>query len=158
MEQIWAPWRIEYIRKAKEVGCILCQRPRENNDEANFILYRGQNNFVILNTYPYTHGHLMVAPYQHTANLADLTERETMEHFDLIKKSMELLKQVLNPAGFNIGLNLGKVAGAGVENHLHTRDIPRGREGPNFMPVLSDTKVISEALTATYKRLKEKVF
>ena len=100
----------------------------------------------------------MVAPYQHTADLADLTEREVMEHFDLVKRSLELLKQVLNPAGFNIGLNLGRVAGAGIASHLHTHIVPRWEGDTNFMPVLSDTKVVSEALTATYKRLKEKVF
>ena len=99
----------------------------------------------------------MVAPYQHTADLADLTEREVMEHFDLVKRSVKLLKQVLNPAGFNIGLNLGKVAGAGVAAHLHTHIVPRWEGDTNFMPVLSDTKVISEALTATYRKLKAEV-
>ena len=157
MEQIWAPWRIEYIRKAKEDGCILCQRPQENNDEANYILYRGQNNFVLLNIYPYNPGHLMVAPFQHTADLADLTEGETLEHFDLIKRSLELLKDVLNPTGFNIGLNLGKVAGAGIATHFHTHIVPRWDGDTNFMPVLSNTKVISEALAATYRRLKARI-
>ena len=154
MEQIWAPWRIEYIEKSKEGGCILCQKPKESNHEANFILYRGQHNFVILNAFPYNPGHLLVAPYQHTANLPDLTHEETVEHFDIVKKSLELLKVTLKPAGFNIGLNIGKVAGAGIEGHLHTHIVPRWQGDTNFMPVLSDTRVLSEALTATYRRLK----
>ena len=157
MEYIWAPWRIEYIRKVNECGCILCQKPGENNDEANFILYRGHNNFVLLNIYPYNPGHLMIAPYQHTANLADLREREIIEHFNLIERSVELLKEVLNPTGFNIGLNLGRAAGAGIETHLHTHIVPRWNGDTNFMPVLADTKVVSEALAATYEKLKAKL-
>ena len=154
MERIWAPWRIEYIERAKEGGCILCQKPRENNDEANFILYRGQNNFIILNAFPYNPGHLMVAPYRHIANLQDLTDDEIKEHLDVVKRAVKLLTEVLKPAGFNIGLNIGKVAGAGIEYHLHTHIVPRWQGDVNFMPVLSDTRVISEALAATYKKLK----
>ena len=154
MERIWAPWRIEYIERAKEGGCILCQKPRENNDEANFILYRGQNNFIILNAFPYNPGHLMVAPYRHIANLQDLTDNEIKEHLDVVKRAVKLLTEVLKPAGFNIGLNIGKVAGAGIEYHLHTHIVPRWQGDVNFMPVLSDTRVISEALAATYKKLK----
>jgi len=154
MERIWAPWRIEYIERAKEGGCILCQKPRENNDEANFILYRGQTNFIILNAFPYNPGHLMVAPYRHIANLQDLTDNEIKEHLDVVKRAVKLLTEVLKPVGFNIGLNIGKVAGAGIEYHLHTHIVPRWQGDVNFMPVLSDTRVISEALTATYKKLK----
>ena len=156
MGQLWAPWRIEYVQRVKESGCILCQKPRENNDEANFILYRGQNNFLILNTFPYNPGHLMVAPYRHIANLQDLKDEEVKEHFDIVKKSIGLLLETLNPAGFNIGLNVGKVAGAGIEDHLHTHIVPRWQGDTNFMPVLSNTRVVSEALTATYKKLKAK--
>ena len=154
MERIWAPWRIEYIERPKEGGCILCQKPRENNDEANFILYRGQNNFIILNAFPYNPGHLMVAPYRHIANLQDLTDDEIKEHLDVVKRAVKLLTEVLKPTGFNIGLNIGKVAGAGIEYHLHTHIVPRWQGDVNFMPVLSDTRVISEALAATYKKLK----
>jgi ATP adenylyltransferase len=154
MEQIWAPWRIEYIQRAKEGGCILCQKPKENNDEANFILYRGQHNFIILNGFPYNPGHLMIAPYRHIANLEDLSFEEVMEHFDIVKKGLEILKATLKPAGFNIGLNLGRVAGAGIEDHIHTHIVPRWQGDTNFMPVLSDTKIISEGLASTYKKLK----
>lgn len=154
MERLWAPWRIEYILQARQPGCILCQKPGEQNDEANFLLYRGKYNFIILNIFPYNPGHLMIAPYRHTANLLDLSDKEAREHFELIKKSLKLLKEVMEPAGFNIGLNLGKVAGAGIADHLHTHVVPRWEGDTNFMPVLSDTKIVSEALTATYRRLK----
>jgi len=154
MEQLWAPWRIEYIRIAKASGCILCQKSREDDDQANFILYRGEGNFVILNAFPYSPGHLMIAPYRHVANLQDLTDGEAMEHFNLVKKSLTLLKQVLKPDGFNLGLNMGKIAGAGIEEHLHTHLVPRWQGDTNFMPVLSNTRVISEGLAATYKRLR----
>jgi ATP adenylyltransferase len=157
MEQIWAPWRIEYIQKPKQKGCLLCQKPKQNNDEANFILYRGQTNFVMLNAFPYNPGHLMVAPYRHVANVQDLTNDEAKEHFTIISKSIDLLTETLKPAGFNIGLNLGRVAGAGIEKHLHTHIVPRWEGDVNFMPVLSETRVISEALAETYHKLKAKL-
>jgi ATP adenylyltransferase len=157
MEYLWAPWRVEYIQRATEGGCILCQKPRENNDEANLILYRGQHNFIILNAFPYNPGHLMVVPYRHIANLQDLGNEEVMELFDIIKKGLGLLKEVMKPTGFNIGLNVGKVAGAGMAEHLHTHIVPRWQGDTNFMPVLSDTKVVSEALSATYEKLRAKL-
>ncbi len=157
MEHLWAPWRIEYIERATESGCILCQKPKENSDEANLILYRGRHNFIILNAYPYNTGHCMVAPYRHIANLQDLKDEEAREHFDIIKKGLQLLREVMNPTGFNVGLNLGRVAGAGIADHLHTHIVPRWGGDTNFMPVLSDTKVLPEALTATYRKLRAKL-
>ncbi len=157
MEQIWAPWRMEYIEKPKANGCILCQKPKENNDEENFILYRGQSNFIILNTFPYISGHLMVVPYRHLANLQELTNDEAKEHFDIVKRAVKVLMEALKPAGFNIGLNIGKVAGAGIEGHLHTHIVPRWQGDSNFMTVLSSTRVISEALAATYEKLKARL-
>ena len=154
MEYLWAPWRIEYLQRAAETGCILCQKPAEDNDEANLILYRGQHSFVILNAFPYNPGHLMVAPYRHIADLQHFTDEEARELFDIVKKSLELLKEVMKPVGFNIGLNVGKAAGAGIAKHLHTHIVPRWQGDTNFMPVLSDTKVISEALSGTYKKLR----
>ncbi len=158
MDQIWAPWRIEYILRGKEEGCVLCQKSQEGNDEENLVLYRGRANFVILNIYPYNPGHLMVAPYRHTADLQDLTQDEVQEHFGFIKRSVEILRRVMEPAGFNVGLNLGRVAGAGIDTHLHTHVVPRWTGDNNFMPVLSDTRVVSEALCDTYKRLKAEEF
>lgn len=157
MEHLWAPWRIEYLQRAPETGCILCQKPGENEDEANLILYRGQHNFVILNAFPYNPGHLMVAPYRHTEDLHELGDEETQEHLGIIRKCLELLKEVMTPTGFNIGVNLGSVAGAGIAKHLHTHIVPRWGGDTNFMPVLSDTKVMPEALAATYRKLRAKL-
>ncbi len=112
---------------------------------------------MIMNAFPYNPGHLMVAPYRHVANLQDLRNEEAMELFDIIKKGLGLLKDVMKPTGFNIGLNVGKVAGAGIAEHLHTHIVPRWQGDTNFMPVLSDTKVISEAVSDTYKKLRAKL-
>jgi ATP adenylyltransferase len=157
MKKIWAPWRVEYIRSEKAKGCIFCQIPAENKDEKNYILFRGKTSFVILNNYPYNPGHLMVAPFRHLATLDDLTNEELFEHFDLVRKSARAIKEAYKPEGFNIGMNLGRVAGAGVEGHVHTHVVPRWNGDTNFMPVLSDTKVLPEALASTYAQLKEKI-
>jgi len=135
----------------------LCQKPGEGKDEASFILYRGQLNFIIMNAFPYNPGHLLVAPYRHIADLQDLTKREADEHFEVVKKALGLLKEVMKPAGFNIGLNLGRVAGAGIAEHLHTHIVPRWRGDANFMPVTCDTKVMSEGLTTLYQKLRAKL-
>jgi len=145
---------MEYIAAAKENGCILCQKPLEKDDETNLILYRGRSNFIILNSFPYNPGHLMIAPYRHLARLEDLTGEELTEHFVIVKKSVKLLTEVMKPMGFNIGLNIGRAAGAGIEEHIHTHVVPRWQGDTNFMPVLSDTKVVPEALKATYHKLK----
>lgn len=153
MKKIWAPWRIEYIRGEKTKECIFCQKSKENNDKDNYILFRGVNNFVILNTYPYNPGHLMVAPYKHLADLEGLTDEELLEHFDLVRKSTRALTEAYKPQGFNIGINLGRVAGAGVEGHIHTHIIPRWSGDTNFITVVSDIRVIPQALDATYSEL-----
>jgi len=154
MEYIWAPWRMQYITAAKESGCILCQKPTENDDETNLILYRGKDNFIILNSFPYNPGHLMVAPYRHLARLEDLSDEELIEHFDIVKRSVKVLTKVMKPMGFNVGLNIGRIAGAGIEDHIHTHVVPRWQGDTNFMSVVSDTKVVPEALKATYQKLK----
>jgi len=156
MEQIWAPWRINYIQMEKPKGCILCDKPKENNDASNYILYRGDKNFVIMNSYPYNPGHLMIAPYRHVANLEELTEEELHEHFEIVSRGIKILRQVFNPGGFNIGINLGKVAGAGIDDHFHTHIVPRWHGDTNFMPVISDVRVVPEALAETYKKLRGK--
>jgi len=154
MKQIWAPWRMEFIEMEKPAGCILCDKPRENDDPANYILYRGEKNFVILNSYPYTSGHLMVAPYRHVASLEELAPDELHEHIEVVSRSIRVLRQVFNPAGFNVGMNLGEVAGAGIADHVHTHVVPRWPGDTNFMPVLADVRVIPQALADTYQRLK----
>lgn len=155
MEHIWAPWRIEYILHAEQSGCFLCLKPKENDDELNLILYRGKGNFIILNSFPYNPGHLMVAPYRHIGQLDMLTDAESKEHFDMVKLSTRLLTEIMKPTGFNIGMNLGKVAGAGLDDHIHTHVVPRWQGDTNFMPVVASTKVLPEALAATYKKLKD---
>jgi len=156
MERIWAPWRIEYIQMEKPEGCILCDKPKEDNDTSNYILYRGDKNFIIMNSYPYNPGHLMIAPYRHVANLEELSDEELHEHWQIVNRSLKILREVFNPGGFNIGINMGKVAGVGIEGHVHTHIVPRWQGDTNFMPVISDVRVIPEALAETYKKLKDK--
>jgi len=140
----------------KSAGCILCDKPKQNNDAANYILYRGSKNFIMLNSYPYNPGHLMTAPYRHIASLEELTDEERNEHFEIVSRGIKVLKEVFNPGGFNIGINMGKIAGAGIDDHFHTHTVPRWQGDTNFMPVISDIRVIPEALAETYKKLKEK--
>jgi ATP adenylyltransferase len=157
MRRIWAPWRIEYIRSEKPKECILCQKPKEDRDAENYILFRGKKNYVILNLYPYNPGHIMVAPYRHLDDLDDLTDEEMLEHFDLVRKSKQALKAEYNPQGFNIGINLGRVAGAGIDDHVHTHVIPRWNGDTNVVTVVSDLRVIPHALDASYRELAGKI-
>lgn len=156
MDALWAPWRMQYIERAKDVRgeCILCDKPKQADDKVNLILFRGKKNFVLMNLYPYNPGHLMVAPYRHLAHLPELYRDELLEHYQLVGRCTEWLGQLLKPDGFNVGMNLGRVAGAGIDGHLHSHIVPRWNGDTNFMPVLGDTKVISEALEATYLKLK----
>ncbi|HUT68344.1 MAG TPA: HIT domain-containing protein [Dehalococcoidales bacterium] len=156
MKHIWAPWRIQYILEEKPGGCILCDKPKEDKDVQNYILYRGGKNFIMMNSYPYNPGHLLVAPYRHTANLEELTEEERNEHFELISRSIRVLKEAFQPGGFNIGANIGKVAGAGIDDHFHSHIVPRWQGDTNFIPVLSDIRVVPQALADTYKTLEGK--
>ena len=156
MEQIWAPWRMAFIQMEKPKGCILCEKPGQSSDVSNYILYRGDKNFIILNAYPYNPGHLMIVPYRHIASLEGLTDAELHEHFEIVRQSIKVVRQAFNPAGFNIGINMGGVAGAGIDDHIHTHIVPRWQGDTNFMTVMSDTKVVSEALHETYEKLKGK--
>jgi ATP adenylyltransferase len=154
MEHIWAPWRREFILQGgKHTECFLCLKPREDRDGANFILHRGKLNYILLNAYPYNPGHLMVTPYRHVGDLTELDENEAKEHIELVKLSVKLLKHSIKPAAFNVGMNLGKIAGAGVDDHIHTHVVPRWQGDTNFMPVISETKVLSEALAQSYQVL-----
>lgn len=153
MKYLWAPWRIEYIRSEKPKGCILCDKPKQKKDTENYILFHGKLNFVMLNAYPYNPGHLLIAPYRHIGSLTELNEAERNEHFALVSRSIEVLKKTYNPAGYNIGSNLGKVAGAGIDDHFHSHVVPRWQGDTNFIPVLADTRVIPQALKDTYQDL-----
>ena len=154
MEHIWAPWRIEYIRMEKSGGCILCEKPGQNDDAANLILYRGNSNFIIMNLYPYNPGHLMIAPYRHTATLEGLSDEERHEHIDIVSRSVTALGKVFGPNGFNLGINIGQSAGAGIADHIHTHVVPRWQGDTNYMPVVSSTRVVPEALAVTYQKLQ----
>jgi ATP adenylyltransferase len=154
MEHIWAPWRREFILQGgTHTDCFLCQKPKEDRDEANYILYRGKLNYILLNAYPYNPAHLLVAPYRHVGDLTETGEEELKEHFELVKLSVRLLKHAVKPAAFNVGMNLGRIAGAGVDDHIHTHVVPRWQGDTNFMPVVSETRVLSEALSQTYTAL-----
>ena len=154
MQEIWAPWRMGYIESAKPDGCLLCQKPAEGNDAAAFILYRGRFNYVMLNAYPYNPGHLMIIPYRHIPALDELKPEERNEHFDIVSRAVTVLRDAVSPQGFNIGINLGAIAGAGIDDHIHTHVVPRWQGDTNFMPVLADVRVLPEALAATYAKLE----
>ncbi|MEC7641359.1 MAG: HIT domain-containing protein [Nitrospinota bacterium] len=153
MDSVWAPWRMEYIEKEKEDECIFCVLPQAQDDEKNYILYRGPLCFVIMNTFPYNNGHLMVTPYRHLNCLTLLTKEESAEMGQLIRKCIERLKKLYSPDGFNTGTNLGKAGGAGFDQHLHTHIVPRWIGDTNFMPVLAETKVHPQHLRAGYEKL-----
>ena len=157
MRHIFAPWRIRYIQAPKYEGCIFCDFPAENNDEKRLILHRGRLSFTIMNTYPYNPGHVMIAPYSHKASLEDLTSEEMLDIFENAKLVIRAIKGTMNPDGFNLGINIGRVAGAGIEDHIHLHIVPRWNGDTNFMPVLGDVKVIPEALEETYRKLKETI-
>lgn len=157
-ERLWAPWRLAYIEHADEAGgCVFCDKPAEAKDEENLVLHRGATAFVIMNRFPYSNGHMMVAPYRHTANLADLEEAEMLEMFELVRDGTEWLRRAFSPQGFNIGANLGRAAGAGIEGHLHIHIVPRWVGDVNYMAVIGDTRVIPEALADTYRRLRSAI-
>ena len=153
---LWAPWRMEYIETGDRInaeGCIFCKRAALSDDRRSLIVHRGLSAFVIMNRYPYNSGHLMVVPFRHIGDLAALSESEKKEMFDLLQVSHSVLKSVMKPQGFNIGMNLGRIAGAGIEDHLHFHLVPRWGGDTNFMPVTGHTKVVSEALEAAWEKL-----
>ena len=157
MQQLWAPWRIEYVRMEKMDECIFCKFPKERDDEKNLILHRGKHAFVIMNNYPYNPGHVMVAPYRHVGDIEDLSEEEWRDIDSLTALMVKAIKMAMNPQGFNIGLNLGRVAGAGIEGHLHVHIVPRWNGDTNFMPVISNTKVIVQGIRENYRELKKEI-
>ncbi len=157
MEKLFAPWRIRYIEAPKHEGCIFCDFPREKRDEERLILYRGDECFVMMNNYPYNPGHVMISPYRHEGNLESLNDEELSEIMSLSVMMVKAIKKAMNPDGFNIGFNIGKVAGAGIEEHIHLHVVPRWNGDTNFMPVLADVRVIPEAVQETYKKLKKAI-
>ena len=154
MERLWAPWRIKYIREVIPIrrpeGCIFCDAARATEDREKLVIFRGTHAFVMLNLFPYNNGHLMVAPYRHVATLEELSDEEGLDLWRLTKCCLRLLRDSMSPDGFNVGVNIGRIAGAGVESHVHVHIVPRWCGDTNFMPVIGETKVIPEAIYDTY--------
>jgi ATP adenylyltransferase len=160
MKTLWAPWRAEYIycaggnHSTGKRHCLFCNLHKRKDDERNLILFRGKLAFIVMNRYPYNNGHVMVAPVRHVDTLEKLTAAESAEMFRLVSRSLRALRAELRPQGFNVGANLGRVAGAGVAGHVHVHVVPRWLGDVNFMPLLAETKVISEHLAETYGKLR----
>ena len=157
MEQLWAPWRMELIEKdkvARPAGCIFCDLPRAADDRGNLVLGRSRHTFAILNRYPYNNGHLMVVPARHTADLFALSTEECAELAEMVRVAVRLVGRAYQAHGYNVGMNLGQAAGAGIADHLHWHVVPRWNGDTNFMPVLNDTKVMIEHLQASWDRLR----
>ncbi|HUT72129.1 MAG TPA: HIT domain-containing protein [Desulfatiglandales bacterium] len=154
MKVVWAPWRMEYVGsdQASE-GCIFCPGDDRTQDEKRLILYRGEWSIVLMNRFPYSNGHLLIAPLRHISSFDSLSPDEKLDLLNMVERSMSVLKKVMNPAGFNIGMNLGKVAGAGVEDHMHFHIVPRWSGDTNYMTVLGEVRIIPEHIRATYEKL-----
>jgi ATP adenylyltransferase len=158
VERIWSPWRMAYIQAAKEQGedggCIFCDLPAEGDDVRTMILARGELAFVIVNSFPYNPGHLMVAPFRHVGAFTSLEAAELADVDALVARSIRALEQEMEPHGYNLGMNLGRVAGAGIPDHVHWHLVPRWNGDTNFMPVVGQTRVLPELLEETYTRLR----
>ena len=154
MEHLWAPWRMEYILGKKEPGCIFCPDTRQGTDEDNLILFKGRLTMVMMNKYPYNNGHLLVSPLRHVSCLDNLKIEELTDLMLKIKASLQFIKEEMHPDGFNVGLNIGETAGAGMAEHLHFHIVPRWNGDTSYMTVLGEIRVIPEHLKRTYKRLK----
>jgi ATP adenylyltransferase len=155
MNVLWAPWRMAYVKHArKPARCIFCLKPKERRDEQNLLLHRGRHGLVMMNLFPYNSGHLLVAPYLHVSGLDQLPDEAALDLLRLTTLSLKALRAEMKPEGFNLGVNLGRVAGAGIEAHVHLHIVPRWNGDTNFMPLFAETRVIPEHLRATYRKLR----
>ena len=155
MERLWTPWRMAYIKGAERMeGCIFCDLPGENDDDKTLILGRGDRAYVIMNKFPYNSGHLMVAPFRHVADLRELEPAELEEIMAWSQRCMQALQETMTPHGYNVGINQGTVAGAGVKDHIHQHVVPRWGGDTNFMTTVGEVKVLPESLEETYAKLK----
>ena len=156
IKQLWAPWRMEFLTdpKGKPEGCVFCMLLKEDQDRRNLIVHRGEKVFVILNKYTYNNGHLMVIPFKHSNNLTELNAKESHALMEISRFSVEALRRVYKPEGFNLGMNLGASAGAGIRDHLHMHVVPRWQGDTNFMPVIAETKAMPQHLEASFDQLK----
>ncbi len=162
LERIWAPWRAQYIQNSAakggaETSCFLCRGLAESNDRSNLLVWRGSNSVVVLNRFPYNNGHVLVAPCVHRGLMAELSGPDLLEPIETVRWMIGILDRMLRPQGYNVGLNLGKAAGAGLPGHLHWHIVPRWDGDTNFMPVLGQTKVIVESLFDFYDRLIDEI-
>ncbi|HFC09532.1 MAG TPA: HIT domain-containing protein [Chloroflexi bacterium] len=156
MDYLWSPWRMEYIENhIREEGCVFCKAQKQPDSPENLIVYRGQRAFVMLNRYPYTSGHLMVIPFRHEADLVALDADTRAEMMELTAQAIRVLRAVYHPQAFNVGMNLGAAAGAGIAAHLHMHIVPRWSGDTNFMSTLAQTRVLPESLETTYARVRE---
>ena len=156
MERLWAPWRAKYISKVlgkKHKGCLFCRIVKSKADAKNFVFIRGRLVYAVLNIYPYSNGHCLVLPNRHTGDISTMTKAELAEMMEVMLETKALLQEALSPQGFNVGFNLGRIAGAGIPGHVHMHIVPRWRSDHNFMPVTAQTKVISQSLNVIYKLL-----
>jgi ATP adenylyltransferase len=151
--RLWAPWRLEYIKGPSPEECIFCSKPAAGDDRASLILARGEHCFVMLNAFPYNNGHLMVSPYEHVPSIEELDEPTLLELMQLTRRSLAALREGYSPEGFNIGINQGKAAGAGIEEHVHQHVVPRWGGDTNFMPVIGDTRVLPQSLDDSWATL-----
>lgn len=155
MDNLWAPWRLKYIAGERPDACVFCAFPAQKDDHKSRILVRGKFNFVIMNAFPYSNGHLLIVPYRHTSSFVSLSDDEALDMMQLTQDCCRALDKVSSPEGFNVGLNLGCAAGAGIADHLHMHIVPRWTGDTNFMPVLGEVKVIPEDIETTYQKLKD---
>jgi ATP adenylyltransferase len=160
MDKLWSPWRSKYMESfkpgsKKEEGCLFCNMIKQDNDKKNLIVHRGSKSFIVMNLYPYNSGHLMIVPYIHASSLSELDDETNLDCMKNINLGCEILQKSIFPHGFNIGANIGKVSGAGIDDHIHFHIVPRWNGDTNFMPVFNDIKIISEAIEDTYEKLKK---
>ena len=152
-QRLWAPWRLDYIKGPKTPGCIFCDKPTEGDDEAAYIVHRGGSCFVMLNAFPYNNGHVMISPYRHVPSIEELENPELLELMTLAQRSLRAIRDAYGAEGFNLGINEGKVAGAGMEDHMHLHVVPRWGADTNFMPVIGDTRVLPQSLEDSFEAL-----
>jgi ATP adenylyltransferase len=153
LDRLWAPWRIGYVLGEKSNGCIFCEKPAADDDAAELILNRSQLSYVLMNAYPYNNGHLLVVPYEHVPDVVSLSEEQLVDMMRLTQSAIEATRRAMSPDGFNVGFNVGRIAGAGIEQHVHLHVVPRWAGDTNFMPVLGDTRVVPQSLRECYDLL-----
>ncbi len=152
---LYSPWRIDYILSNKDKKCIFCNKPKKNNDEENLILFRSKTCFVIMNRYPYNNGHLLIVPFRHVSKLNDLNSEEISDLFGTVQLCEKVIEEIYHCDGINMGMNLGKAAGAGIDDHLHVHLLPRWNGDSNFMTTIGATRVLPESFESSYKKLKQ---